>query len=75
DEMTVYQTDDGTDRILWKFVADEAGDLSAGTLYAATVTQTDDDAFAIEWIELGSSDNDTIYEAIRSLDEQIAAMQ
>ncbi|MEZ4583957.1 MAG: hypothetical protein R3A10_20360 [Caldilineaceae bacterium] len=56
-------------------MADEAGDLSAGTLHAATVTQTDDDAFAIEWIELGSSDNDTIYEAIRSLDEQIAAMQ
>ena len=78
DEMTVYQTDDGTDRILWKFVADEAGDLSAGTLYAATVTQTDDadgGTFAIAWIELGSSDNDTIYETIRSLDEQIAAMQ
>ena len=32
DESTVYLSDDGYDTVLFKFVADTAGDLSAGTL-------------------------------------------
>ncbi|MCB0126940.1 MAG: DUF839 domain-containing protein, partial [Caldilineaceae bacterium] len=53
DGRTVYQSDDGTDRVLWKFVADRAGDLSAGTLYAAKVTQkssANGGSFTIAWI-------------------------
>ncbi|MCB9137335.1 MAG: DUF839 domain-containing protein [Caldilineaceae bacterium] len=75
DGMTVYQSDDGTNRILWKFVADHAGDLSSGTLYAAAVTQIDDangGVFDLDWIELGSSDDETLYAAIRGLDAQVA---
>ena len=60
DEKTVYLTDDGYDTVLYKFIADTAGDLSAGTLYAAHVNQDDGrDAattgFDVDWIELGSS--------------------
>jgi secreted PhoX family phosphatase len=39
DRKTVYLTDDGTNTMLALFVADKAGDLSAGTLYAAKWTQ------------------------------------
>ena len=60
DEKTVYLTDDGYDTVLYKFIADTAGDLSAGTLYAAHVSQdAGRDAattgFDVDWIELGSS--------------------
>ncbi len=68
DGKTVYYGDDGTDRILYKFVAEEAGDLGRGTLYAAKVTQLDDQSFDIEWIELGVGDNLEIAKAIRELD-------
>lgn len=65
DEKTVYMSDDGTGTIFFKFVADTAKDLSAGTLYAASVTQdsTTDPAaagFDIQWVELGHGDNATI---------------
>jgi len=62
DLKTVYTTDDGTGKGFYKFVADTAGDLSSGTLFAAKLTQdsTQDPAkagFDIEWIELGTSNN------------------
>ena len=62
DMKTVYTTDDGTDKGFYKFVATTAGDLSAGTLYAAKVTQdaTKDPSkagFDIAWVELGTSNN------------------
>jgi secreted PhoX family phosphatase len=65
DWKTVYTTDDGSNKAFYKFVATTAGDLSAGTLYAAKLTQdaTSDPAkagFDIEWIELGSSNNTQI---------------
>ncbi|MEZ4736530.1 MAG: ABC transporter substrate-binding protein [Caldilineaceae bacterium] len=78
DARTVYQSDDGSDRLLWKFVADAAGDLTAGTLYAAKATQrdaTDGGKFTIEWIELGSSDNERIGADIRQLDAAIAELE
>lgn len=61
DERTVLQSDDGSNVVFFKFVADVAGDLSAGTLYAAKMTQaastttTAEASFAIEWIELGAA--------------------
>lgn len=65
DERTVYLTDDGYETVLFKFVANTAGDLSAGTLYGAKVTQdiTRDSSvtgFDVEWMELASSSNDEI---------------
>ena len=72
DNRTVYFGDDGTDRVLFKFVADNAGDLSAGTLYAAKVTQ-DGDTLNLEWIELGQGNDAAIYDAIRELDSQFAS--
>ena len=65
DQKTVYLTDDGTDKGFYKFIADTAGDLNSGTIYAAKVTQdaTSDVAragFDIDWIELGSASNTEI---------------
>ena len=73
DMQTVYFGDDGTDKIFYKFIATVPGDLSAGTLYAARMTQTgtngaDDYGFTLEWIELGTSDNATVEAAVRALD-------
>ncbi len=59
DGKTVYLSDDGTDVVFFKFVADKAGDLSSGTLYAAKMTQMGEPGadsattgFQISWIEL-----------------------
>lgn len=66
DNKTVYMSDDGTFKGLWKFVSDAAiTDFTAnwtGTLYAAKVTQTSAEnggAFDMSWVELGhASDSD-----------------
>jgi secreted PhoX family phosphatase len=65
DERTVYLTDDGYETVLFKFVANTAGDLSSGTLYGAAVEQdsTRDSAIAgfdVEWMEMASSSNSEI---------------
>jgi secreted PhoX family phosphatase len=77
DERTVYMSDDDSPKytetkynsnsggVFFKFIADHAGDLSSGTLYAAKATQdagTDPQTtgFAIEWVELAHGDNATI---------------
>lgn len=78
DEKTVYLTDDGSNKGFYKFVATTAGDLSAGTLYAAKMTQdagvTDsaEAGFDISWIELGSStdaDIETFIDQYDGVDE------
>lgn len=73
DNKTVYLTDDGSYKAFYKFVADTAGDLSAGTLYVAKVKQdaTADHAkagFDIEWLTMGHSDNATIEAFIDTFD-------
>jgi hypothetical protein len=73
DRRTVYLTDDGGHKGFYKFVADVAGDLGAGTLYAARVTQdaTRDAAragFDIEWLELGHASNAEIEAWVREYD-------
>ncbi|MEX5729560.1 secreted PhoX family phosphatase [Rhodovulum iodosum] len=64
DRKTVYLSDDGTDVVFYKFVADRAGDLSSGTLYAAKMTQMAEPGtaaaeagFQISWIELAHGSN------------------
>ncbi|QGX39177.1 PhoX family protein [Permianibacter aggregans] len=73
DLKTVYLTDDGSRKGFFKFVADNKGDLSAGTLYAAKVKQdaTKDAAkagFNIEWIELAHATNAELETWIASYD-------
>lgn len=57
DQKTVYITDDGTNTLVEMFIADTAGDLSAGTLYAAKwvqVANTSKGGSArLEWVNLG----------------------
>ncbi|MFI0395424.1 PhoX family protein [Paracoccus jiaweipingae] len=67
DNKTVYITDDGTNVGLYKFIADQAGKLDAGTLYAAKWTQTaDQDAGEadIDWVELGHATSDEVRKLI-----------
>ena len=76
DQKTVYTSDDGSYVGLFRFVADDAGDLSAGTLYAAKFSQTspwygdkdtrvsqamrDGGAGVITWIPLGDASGSEI---------------
>lgn len=70
DNKTVYLTDDGSAKGFYKFVADNANDMSSGTLYAAKLTQDQsvtDSAkagFDIAWIKLASSNNTDIKKVI-----------
>ncbi len=62
DKKTAYITDDGTNTLLALFVADTAGDLSAGTLYAAKWTQvtgneTNGGRANLSWVNLGHATN------------------
>ncbi|KZN63492.1 hypothetical protein N473_16855 [Pseudoalteromonas luteoviolacea CPMOR-1] len=74
DRRTVYSSQDDTGGVLFKFVADTAEDLSAGTLYGAKLTQDkglNDPAvtgFDIEWVEIASGTNATILEWIEEYD-------
>jgi len=74
DEKTVYLSDDGYDTVLFKFVADTAGDLSSGTLYSAKVTQDESrnsatTGFDVEWMEMASSSNSVIQTWIEEYDD------
>ena len=67
DNKTVYLSDDGGKVVFFKFIADNAGDLSAGTLYAAKITQQGPagadpatTALKIDWIKLAHGDRGTI---------------
>src|SRR3546814_15594207 len=59
DRKTVYETDDGTNVGFYRYAADTASDLSAGTLYAMKWTQTSEAGASdlgtadISWIEPG----------------------
>ena len=56
DGRTSIGGDDGKNTGLFMFVADKEADLSAGTLYAARLTQTNADhggRFDLQWISLG----------------------
>lgn len=56
DNRTAIGGDDGANTGLFMFVADRPKDLSAGTIYAAKVTQTSAEnggSFSLQWIKLG----------------------
>lgn len=67
DSKTVYMTDDGTNVGLYMFVADTAGDLSAGTTYVAKWNQTSSAGLGsadLTWIDLGHATNADIEEYV-----------
>lgn len=67
DQKTAYITDDGTNVGLFRYVADKAGDLTAGQLFAAKWLQTSDQGggtATIEWIDLGHADDATVRAAL-----------
>ncbi len=73
DGKTVYMSDDGTAKGLWKFVSDvQVTDFKAdweGTLYAAKVVQTsakNGGAFDVLWIALGHAKDSEITAMIKS---------
>ena len=56
DDRTAIGGDDGKNTGLFMFIADQAQDLSTGTLYAAKVTPAgpaNGDRFNLQWIRLG----------------------
>lgn len=60
DEKTVYLSDDGTNGVFYKFIADKEKDLSAGTLYAAKWNQisgANGGSANISWVSLGHATN------------------
>jgi len=64
-KKTVYAGDDSTNKGMFRFDANTAGDLSSGSLYIAKLKQTNTKAnttegggeFDISWIDLGSASN------------------
>ncbi|WP_416308202.1 PhoX family protein [Neptunicella sp. SCSIO 80796] len=73
DEKTVYMSDDGTNVGFFMFLADTAGDLSAGTLYAAKWNQTSADnggAADISWINLGHATDAEISDYVHGTNDQ-----
>ena len=69
DQKTVYITDDGTNTMLLMFVADVAGNLDAGTLYAAKWTQLPGNEGiggrgALSWVNLGHATSAEVQAAI-----------
>jgi len=67
DNRTAIGGDDGKFTGLYMFVADKAKDLSAGTIYAAKVTQKDTayaGSYSLQWIKLGHATDDEIKDLV-----------
>lgn len=67
DRKTVILSDDGTNTGLFMFIADKAGDLSSGVLYAAKWHQTDNQnggSAKLEWISLCNANDNEIKKEI-----------
>ncbi|SDO31735.1 hypothetical protein SAMN05518871_11542 [Psychrobacillus sp. OK028] len=70
DNRTVYYGDDGDYVMSFMYIADEAKDLSAGTLYAAKFEQTSAEnggAGNMKWIKLGHATDEEIKELAENL--------
>lgn len=68
DKRTAYMGDDGRDTVMFMFVADAPGKLSAGSLYAALWLQQNADnggRAALKWIPLGHATDEEIAQLIR----------
>ena len=75
DQKTAYMSDDGTNVGFFMFLADTAGDLSAGTLYAAKWQQTsaaNGGEADISWVNLGHATDAEISAYVHGNNEQAA---
>lgn len=73
DQKTVYMSDDGTNVGFFMFLADTAGDLSAGTLYAAKWHQTSAEnggTANISWINLGHATDTEISDYVHGTNDK-----
>lgn len=69
DQKTAYLSDDDTNGVFLKFIADAPGDLSSGELFAARWHQTSDangGAATLDWVSLGHTDNESVHAIIKS---------
>jgi secreted PhoX family phosphatase len=67
-KTNVYSGDDGTNRGFFRYVPDNAQDLSSGTLYAAKLKQlssANGGSFDVNWIDLGHASNQEIDKFIK----------
>ena len=68
DLRTVYMGDDGRDTVMFMFVADKAGQLTAGTLYAAIwmqISAVNGGKAGLRWIPLGHADDEEIHRLVQ----------
>ncbi len=68
DRRTVYMGDDGRDTVMFMFVADQPGNLTAGVLYAAMWFQQNGDNAGkaqLKWVKLGHASDTEIVQLIR----------
>ena len=69
DRRTVYMTDDGTNTMMTRFVADREDDLTSGQLYIARFEQISSEnggEFTISWIDLGHTSDEEMRDHIES---------
>lgn len=69
DKRTVYMGDDGRDTVMFMYVADKAGHLTAGTLYAAIwmqVSGANGGQANLRWIPLGHASDEEIHQLVQS---------
>ena len=69
DNRTAYMSDDGANVGFFKFVADNPGNLSSGSLFAAKFAQLDSangGTFDIEWIPLGNATQSELWELLNT---------
>ena len=75
DSKTVYMSDDGGNVGFYMFVADTAGDLSAGNLYAAKWNQTSGEGAGeadLSWVSLGHATDEEITDYVHGTNGQTA---
>jgi secreted PhoX family phosphatase len=69
DKRTAYMGDDGRDTVMFMYVADKAGELSAGTLYAAlwmSTSATNGGKADLRWVPLGHASDDEVHKLAQS---------
>lgn len=69
DGRTVYMGDDGADTVMFMFVADQAKNLSSGTLYAALWMQRFADNAGeaqLKWIPLGHASDEQVRSLVKT---------
>ena len=69
DRRTAYMGDDGRDTVMFMYVADKPGKLSAGTLYAAIWMQQHGDNAGqgeLKWMALGHASDEQVHDLIKS---------